>query len=71
MKIRWVRIKFIVNFLIGWRRFIIESLSDEFKDKRRKIIIKKIFLKENLEGVKENICCKRGGFFGFRKGKVK
>lgn len=70
-KTRRVRIKSTANPLTGRRRSTIESSSDELKDKRRKTTTKKTLSKENSEGAKENTRRKRGGFFGFRKGKAK
>ena len=70
-KTRRVRIKPTANPLTRRRRSAIESSGDELKDKRRKTTTKKTLSKENSEGVKENTRRKKGGFFGFGKGKAK
>lgn len=70
-KTRQVRIKPTANPLAGRRRSTIESSGDELKDKRRKTTTKKTLSKENSEGVKGNTRRKKGGFFGFGKGKAK
>ena len=67
-----VRIKPSASPLTGRRRrSTVESSGDELKDKKRKTMTKKIRSKENSEGVKENIRRKKGGFFGFGRGKGK
>lgn len=52
------------------RSFIVGSLGDEFKDIRKKFVRKWFMMKDNLENLKENICCKRG-FFGFGRSKMR
>lgn len=53
------------------RSSTIDSSGDELNDKRRKTTTRKSLSKENSEGVKENTRRKKGGFFGFGKGKAK
>lgn len=53
------------------RSSTIDSSGDELNDKRRKTTTRKSLSKENSEGVRENTRRKKGGFFGFGKGKAK